>query len=452
MYLFNNKSETMKKFYILGLLTLGLMISCQQDECSLEDSKSHQDFVVTASLSELPDTRTQLSPDANGYKVVWSENDAFSAFNAGCHYKYLLKSGVGQTTAEFQFMEGDTSGNIDDKIDSNVFIGVYPYSGDTEVSKSDDDDNYLINTVIPTTQNYVNGSFGQNTAPMIGLNLNNYPKFSFKNVASVLIMPLKGNCSITSATLKSNAHMIAGTAIVSFDGYTPIIKAERLDASKITLSCGNGVVLNDEAPTNFCFVLAPGTYEANDLVVTFHNSEGKYFETKITAENTFTRSKTRTFSARTFEVIGDTPLNVENTNNALASGNSNVNVEIEEGNNYPVFSLPENSESEGSPTTLNFENIPANIPVTIQAGTESSPEDVNINVPDNDQQDGYEFIINLPESSVNLNATGNGSTFEEVTATTAANTLIIGNKVTINKLNVKGGNVRVKNGATIGCR
>ena len=38
-----------------------------------------------------------------------------------------------------------------------------------------------------------------------------------------------------------------------------------------------------------------------------------------------------------------------------------INIEIEEGNNEPIFTLPENNAAEGSPTTLNFENIPANI-------------------------------------------------------------------------------------------
>ena len=55
----------------------------------------------------------------------------------------------------------------------------------------------------------------------------------------------------------------------------------------------------------------------------------------------------------------------------------------------------------------------------------------------------------LPNSSVNLNAEGNGSTFEQVTATTAANTLVVENGVTIKNLIILGGNVSVKDGAEI---
>ena len=59
--------------------------------------------------------------------------------------------------------------------------------------------------------------------------------------------------------------------------------------------------------------------------------------------------------------------------------------------------------------------------------------------------------INTPSLTVELSAAENGTaTFEEVTALTAEQTLIIGEGVTVTTLNVKGGNVVIEEGATVG--
>ena len=51
--------------------------------------------------------------------------------------------------------------------------------------------------------------------------------------------------------------------------------------------------------------------------------------------------------------------------------------------------------------------------------------------------------------TVTLAANGETATYDEVTATTAANTLVLGKGVTVNTLKVKAGNVRVKSGAKV---
>jgi uncharacterized Zn ribbon protein len=57
--------------------------------------------------------------------------------------------------------------------------------------------------------------------------------------------------------------------------------------------------------------------------------------------------------------------------------------------------------------------------------------------------------VSLPSSTVTLAASGEEVTYESVTASTADNTLKVGKGVTINKLKVKKGNIRVKEGANV---
>lgn len=279
------------------------MVSCHENEYDLDNTQVNSNIILTASLDEANDTRTELTPGNNGYKVLWSVNDALSVFSSEtAHAKFALKNGAGQTNADFSFVGGEL--NFGTESDSNDFayVGVYPYSENTTVAKSGDD--YVINTEIPTTQTFAVNSFGQGASPMVAI----HPtlKFSFKNVGSMLILPLKGTGIITNATLESKSHKIAGSAIVTAEAannWIPTVDVEDGE-SKIVLSCGEGVQLDEENATNFFFVLAPGTYEANDLVITFNDSYGNYFTTEITAENTFARSKSLTFGTRTFEISG----------------------------------------------------------------------------------------------------------------------------------------------------
>ena len=297
----------MKKYYILGVLALGLMTSCQEEEIFVRGQLANSNVVVTASLDESSTTRTQLALDDNGYKVLWAEGDALSIFSSNtAHAKFELSKGAGEANADFKFKGGDLNFGTEAGSDDFGYVGVYPYLEGTTVTKGEG--LYTINTVIPTEQTYAVNSFGQDASPMVAVDPS--LKLSFKNVGSMLVLPLKGEGTITSATLKSKAHNIAGAAVVTVteeDGWIPsvtVAEGASEGASEVVLSCGEGVELSAEAATKFFFVLAPGTYEANDLVITFNNADGKYFETVITAKNTFNRSQSLTFGERTFAETG----------------------------------------------------------------------------------------------------------------------------------------------------
>ena len=290
----------MKKYYLLGVLAMGLMASCQEEDIFVKSQMNYSNVVVTASLDESSATRTQLSSEG---KVFWSEGDALSIFSSNsAHAKFVLSKGNGTANADFKFDSGDL--NFGTEYGSNDFgyVGVYPYSESTTISKNAS--SYVINTVIPTEQTYAENSFGQGASPMVAVDPS--LKLSFKNVGSMLVMPLKGAATIVSATLKSSSHNIAGAAKVTVaeeSNWIPSVDVTD-GASEIVLSCGEGVELSNETASKFYFVLAPGTYEANDLVVRFYTNDGKYFETAISETNTFVRSQSLTFPERTFSESG----------------------------------------------------------------------------------------------------------------------------------------------------
>lgn len=301
----------MKKlsYFLLAALSCGMIASCQVDEYEVVDAQVKSDVVLTAALDDEPATRTQLSPNANGgYKTIWSEGDAVSVFSSNtAHAKFVLKSGAGKTYADFEMKEGSLSFGVED---SNPFgiVGVYPYSLNTTVVK--EGAVYAINTEIPAKQDFAVNSFAPNAAPMVGINpaLNLY----FKNVGTVVVLPLKGDVIIKSATLESKAHKIAGATVVTVDENDNIPVAEVTEAgvSLVEVSCGTGVQLSETEATNFFFVLAPGTYEANDLTFTFYDSCGNYYAAELPIDVTFERSMTNTFKAKVFEAQGTKDLDL----------------------------------------------------------------------------------------------------------------------------------------------
>ena len=301
----------MKKFlFLLTFLALGLITSCQKDDYLLEVAQPETNPVVKASLETA--VRTQLDFVDGIYKTIWSANDAISFIYKGKHYKYdLSEGGEGNVTADFEFnpFYGTISGSIESEINNKLFIGVYPFSTETKVAQNDND--ITIKTAIPAQQVYSPNSFGHEASPMVAV-APYVPDFSFKNLASCLALPLKGEGKIFYATLESKTQNIAGAAaatVVVNDDYSmslPTVTVTEDGVQKIILVCGeNGVKLNAEEATDFFFVLAPGTYEANDLVVTFYDKLGNYFKTEITATNNFERSKVlKLKNARTFEIQG----------------------------------------------------------------------------------------------------------------------------------------------------
>ena len=295
----------MKNIFIsLSMLALVFMTSCQQEVLFNKASQVKSSLEFTASLEEKATSRTQLSPldeENNIYKVWWSEKDVLSVHESeNSHARYIIKKGIGTVRGTFRWAGGDMlAGTENWNGENEMFIGVYPYSDAITVEKSEK--GFRIYTEIPTVQTFAEGSFGQNALPMVAVSKDN--DFAFKNAGSIIILPLKGEAKIVSATLESKAHNIAGKAIVTAnkeDKWIPTIDATNGE-NKVVVDCGDGIELKADEATKFFFVMAPGTYEANDLSIKLTDIKGNYNEYTIPAKLTCLRSYSTTLPEKTFK-------------------------------------------------------------------------------------------------------------------------------------------------------
>ena len=154
------------------------------------------------------------------------------------------------------------------------------------------------------------------------------------------------------------------------------------------------------------------------------------------------------------EVSGSVPTTVESVSavaDALATTNSVSVTDVAPTETSPTVSIPKkNTPAEN--VSISFEKISTTATVAIKeastgASGNSAPENVLVSVPQLDTAPKFE--IELPSSTVTLAANGETATYDEVTATTAANTLVLDKGITVNTLKVKAGNVRVKSGAKV---
>ena len=424
--------------YFILMIMCVLAVSCQNED-EFNTISSNRFSKIEGTIEQPIESRTSLS----GELVLWKTGDALSVFvgSATADNKFVLTEGENTTNAVF---EAEGSFKIGAGIESGstfANLAYYPYTQSLSVEKQSED--YVINTLLPEIQTYATGSFGQDAFPMVsvadGLN------FIFKNVASILKVSLTGEGTIIKATVTSKTKKIAGACIIKVPSdKIPVVSIdENTGNNMVTLNCGAGVKLNASTATEFLFVIPPGTYEANDLVLTFYDSTNQYFQSEITAQNTFQRSRFMNFK-RKYEVTGKAS-GVDAANEALNSGSNNVSVTITEDDENPTLMLPESSSEES--TELSFESIPSDKTVTIQAQTEGTNVEGSLIVKAPSTEEGTtgnNFVINLPNSTVTLSAKGESATYNSVTAHTAANTLIVSEGVKITTLEVKGGNVRVK--------
>ena len=294
----------MKKFFIsLSVLALGFMASCQQEEVLNETSQLKAGLNFTATFEESIESRTQLSAlENNTYKVLWSANDNVSIFaSENIHAQYAVADGVGSTRGTFTPVGGDKIEGTDNEVwndDTEMFVGVYPYAEGTTVAKNEK--GFTVNTVIPTKQAFAAGSFAKDASPMVAVSEDH--DFAFKNIGTIIVLPLKGEVNIVKATLTSKKHNIAGKAVVTVEGNNWIPTADVTNGENaVVVDCGEGVQLKADEATNFYFVFAPGTYEAEDLSIKFTDSHYNYDEFVIPVEHTYKRSGSATFQAYTYE-------------------------------------------------------------------------------------------------------------------------------------------------------
>lgn len=448
----------MKSRFFLGIATLSLLIAGCENKDFGESGLLNGNVRIKATMEQKEATRSLV--DDSG-KFTWATGDEISVFTStNGNREFTLFSGEGTAEATFN------GTLVSDETMSTC--AVYPYNAQHTVSGT------TLTVTLPAEYGDFNTDYAPNTHAIMVAKIDaaqsqtSLSNLDFKHLGGVLRfaidnMPVGAAQFVFTATDKD----VTGTFDVNLGETEPVINA------------GSSATTNNTVTIKF----KPLTAVTDGMIFYVPLPVGEYSGFSIAVKKqdgaqlaSFTTTATNTLNRRTLARIPK--LRFSSVSGSLENAEANVssNTEVESALNNissstdPVldlnassevteFKLPESFTSESTTSSelnINYSAVPSAITVTeyTQSGGTTSSNDskgeVNISIPEATSGSAPAVTIQTPTLTAGLYAAEGGTaTYGDVTATTANNTLIVGNGVTINKLTVKGGNVRVKGNANI---
>ena len=221
---------------ILVLSSMAVSVACNETE-----ERGSEARTINAVIVQQPDTRTSLNgPDANGvYKTVWSPGDQIMVFSGDLACRYILKSG-----------ENTNKGVFEGYGNSEYLVAVYPLS--IGISRT----GATIEVGLPEVQEYVSGNIPLGAYPMLGIYGDE--TFSFRNLCSVLKVPMFGDATVKSITFTPNNAGVkaSGKAVINVNS----TQLEMDDNSKPSVKLDCPDVKLSAQPTDFHFVVPAQIY------------------------------------------------------------------------------------------------------------------------------------------------------------------------------------------------
>lgn len=270
--------------YVLAGAAL-LTASCTAYEDNVQPDPAATPVIATIGA----ETRTQIGEkDGNAYKVVWNAGDRIiiSTGTSSKDKAVYTTSAEGSPTASFY--PEDNGSAIDF---SKGAIAGYPvenmYLGAPDADKE-------IYFSIPEVQSYIPDSFDQGAMPMVS-DVTDKAQLKFFNAAGVIRLAL----TTKLADIKVSSITITTSSTISGEcGYIPksrkvFFDDSMLSSSEVTLECGEGVDISQEAKA-FHIVVPHQIYTDMYIRVTTTDDLQQTFSLKPGKEITIGRSSIST--------------------------------------------------------------------------------------------------------------------------------------------------------------
>ena len=424
----------MKKYLLFSVIaSFAALYSCTNEEDSLLSKEGSDKVVATIENDNL--SRTVM----NGTYVNWVEDDQIGIFfqNEVNSKPYTLEGNGGSTSGEFYYKEGVIEQG------AVKVLAYYPYSSN-DVTYTDG----ALNFILKEEHEY--SATSSNGFPMIAkIAADSQDKIQFKNAGAILAITVKNlptEYQYVTLTAADNDSKIAGKAKISYNNLGfPILEIVEDESNSSTIKiklAENRTATIDEC--TFYFPLPVANY--SNLTFKLHKSDSESItgkEKALDAKRNMRYNATLVFDKVSTEITSEAASAADATA-ALANGANSVQVSVPSTEEEPTITLPAaSSNEETTSVSLYFDKIEATAGVAITEGTEgNAASNVTISAPEGEGTNNV-FNINLPNSTVTLDANGESATYNDVTASTADETLIISQNVTVMTLKVKGGHVRV---------
>lgn len=382
--------------------------------CTKNDIVELKNNSITATI-EGQDLSTRVSI-ADDNIITWVSGDQISAFVGSTAYTYANTSG-----------DNFNSGT---PVPENAEVAVVAYPS----ADSSFEEDVLTVTVPSTIDASLNAS--KTIVPMIGSW--NDGNVAFRHLAGILRVNLKDLPDGYNKMVVTASEPIAGAFTADVTAQTPVMEASASATNSITVSFAASATADNDR--TLYLPLPVGIYESISVAV----SDGT--ETKqLTNWSNKTVERAKIYTANATYVEANNIEGVNTALNQISDNNKNAHVVVDDeisGEN--IISVPDVT---GSSVTLDLQDVAEGASITVNSNepASSAPADqtIDINI---DDSNSTALTIDAPTATVTV---GKGK-FSTITATTAQNTLIIGEDVTVGTLTIEDGNVVIEKGASVG--
>lgn len=415
----------MKNISIWALLGLSMFWSCSDMEEQWMDTPKNR-LKATFEQSN-PNSRLAVG---EGNVLSWTTDDAFMMFDENGSKKAWTLEGEGGAVGTF-------TGSIPE---GNLKGAVYPASESVRLSGDQ------LTMTLPNQLEY--DADGKCNLPMWASFSSLDGTVAFKHLGALLKVNFTDIPSGYSSLIVTASRPIAGTFVSNLSASEPVLVA--LDNSSETVTVSFSGVTDENNDRIFYIPLPVGDYQSinvsisngsNTLSIRSWNNKTIARKTVYVASLTYKVSEATTTAGVTDELKSlsvEAPVVQVSMTKLIDTSNDDSAIEI------PVV------EETSTNVQLNFEQIPATTndkPLVVQEqSTETSSinnNELSISVPTTGTTNA--LTINTPTTTVNLES----GKFAKVIATTASNTLIVGDGTIIEDLTVSKGNVKICAGGKI---
>ena len=379
---------------------------------------------LVATIEVAGDTKAQLqSGTGDVMNVMWQGNDQISVFykigDEVKNVKYVCDDGAGTTTGIFVKAENTNVAG------ATLLAAVYPYTQGATYTEGTN-----VVSGLTMAASYESSSQMIKTGTPMAY-VGNGDRIVFKNAAALVKVTASNiPTGYTSVELSSATAKLSGNYTITFDSNGLPVAAltdENTNANTVTFTG------TSENQTVY-FPILPGTYA--DLKV---SAKGTSVEPLVlVAPKALTAARSNYYyTTVAVQSVSDQD---QLTNAITGSGTEDVNIAVDDDLNE--VELP----STGSEKEVNlaFSSTSGDISVS-QADAATVAGNVNI-IATNESSSPRELNITLPNSTVQVSGS---STYSNINASTAENTLVLGSGVIAQKVTVIKGNIKVNTGATL---
>ena len=269
----------MKKL-IYTVLMMAAIVGCQDVIEELHPAENTE--VFKAEIENLGgQTKTLMDGDRN---ILWAEGDQIAVFQENSvadQYKVTAET-VGTTEGVFTLAKSNKGETNAEGVVPEHIVAVYPYTDGLTITKTESDETLttyeITGLVLPQTQTYSAGSFGNGTFPMAAVSESMEENtLKFKNMLGAINIQLKGTQTVKSIMIEGNSkEKLSGevTFVAYSNTYAPDILMAEGAKTSVILDCGEGVKLSETDATSFIIALPPVIF-SKGFVVTVTTAEGK---------------------------------------------------------------------------------------------------------------------------------------------------------------------------------